>query len=85
MIFPLFDNKPWFAPKRFGVGSGLPIVWQGWALIAVHMAAVLCLAVLLHKNMVAQIAVTVAVVLLPLPLYAAKTRGGWRWRSGEPD
>ena len=25
------DDKPWFAPKRFGYGAGLPIAWQGWA------------------------------------------------------
>jgi hypothetical protein len=22
----------WFAPKKLGVGAGLPITWQGWAL-----------------------------------------------------
>ena len=24
----------WFAPKRYGLGSGWPIAWQGWAVMA---------------------------------------------------
>ena len=24
-------------------------------------------------------------VFLPMPIYAAKTLGGWRWRWGKPD
>ncbi|MEY4953243.1 MAG: hypothetical protein RL299_1667, partial [Pseudomonadota bacterium] len=24
----------WFAPKRLGYGSGWPIAWQGWAMMA---------------------------------------------------
>ena len=27
------SDGDWFAPKRFGYGAGLPIAWQGWALI----------------------------------------------------
>ena len=26
------DGPEWFAPKRYGYGSSLPIAWQGWAL-----------------------------------------------------
>ena len=25
------DGPEWFAPKRYGFGSGMPISWQGWA------------------------------------------------------
>ena len=28
------DGPEWFAPKRYGYGSGLPIAWQGWAVMA---------------------------------------------------
>ena len=27
------DDLEWFAPKRYGYGSGLPISWQGWAVL----------------------------------------------------
>ena len=27
------DDPEWFAAKRYGYGSGLPIAWQGWAVI----------------------------------------------------
>ena len=27
------DGPEWFAPKRYGYGAGLPIAWQGWAVI----------------------------------------------------
>lgn len=30
--------RPWFAAKRFGFGAGLPIAWQGWALLAAWLA-----------------------------------------------
>lgn len=25
------SDGDWFAPKKLGVGAGLPITWQGWA------------------------------------------------------
>ncbi|WP_338467076.1 hypothetical protein RXV95_00520 [Novosphingobium sp. ZN18A2] len=75
----------WFAPKRFGMGAGLPIAWQGWAMMALHVAAILGAARLLHGHQPAQAIAIVLVGLAPLPLYAAKTRGGWRWRWGRRD
>ena len=27
------EDGAWFAPKRYGFGAGLPIAWQGWALL----------------------------------------------------
>ena len=40
------DAKPWFRPKRFGYGSGLPITWQGWVLMLSYAAAIVGLALL---------------------------------------
>ncbi|MCC8940033.1 hypothetical protein H8A99_27090 [Bradyrhizobium sp. Arg68] len=28
------DNDYWFPAKRYGWGWGLPVCWQGWALVA---------------------------------------------------
>ena len=27
------EGPEWFAPKRYGYGAGLPITWQGWAIV----------------------------------------------------
>jgi hypothetical protein len=27
--------------------------------------------------------IEMGIIVLPLPVYAAKTRGGWKWRWGE--
>ena len=34
------DGPEWFAPKRYGYGSGLPISWQGWAITIAFVAIV---------------------------------------------
>ncbi|MGB7653910.1 MAG: hypothetical protein WBL74_00370 [Novosphingobium sp.] len=76
------NDGAWFAPKRFGYGSGFPIVWQGWAVLAGHIA-VICLGMfLLRAHPLAVVVWGLLIGLLPSPLYAAKTRGGWKWRSG---
>ena len=82
-MFWLFDDgKPWFAPKRFGLGAGLPIAWQGWALLAAHVALILGCTLLFKERPAILVPVVLVLGLLPLPLYAAKTRGGWHWRWG---
>ena len=35
------DDGAWFAPKRFGYGAGLPIAWQGWAVLVAYLAVLL--------------------------------------------
>jgi len=75
----------WFAPKRFGYGSGLPIAWQGWALLGAY-AAVVALATLLIFRTILGYCAIVAVATAALMLVArTKTRGGWRWRWGGED
>lgn len=33
----------WFAPKRYGYGTGLPIAWQGWTLLGGYLMLMLLL------------------------------------------
>ncbi len=74
------DDRYWFAPKRFGYGAGLPVRWQGWALVGAMLAGVL-LAAQLDGPLYW---LTVAVILAcALPIAAERTRGGWHWRWGE--
>jgi hypothetical protein len=78
------DGPEWFAPKRYGYGAGLPISWQGWAILAAFLAYCFAVSVGTDKP-----GVTVALVLPAavafLTIVARTTRGGWRWRWGERD
>lgn len=73
-------NKYWFKPKEVGYGSGLPRSWEGWALTAAYIAAMVFCA----SNM-RGLAAGVLFVLATAAyiwLVHAKTEGGWRWRWG---
>lgn len=79
------EDKPWFAPKRYGFGAGLPIAWQGWLFLALHIILIAGLVRLFQDRTMLLLATVLPAVFLPMPLYAAKTLGGWRWRWGDPD
>jgi hypothetical protein len=79
------DRPEWFAPKRYGYGSGLPIAWQGWALIIGYIAAMIGSGVLLQEKPLAFVPIGVTATALLLLLSARTTKGGWRWRWGERD
>jgi hypothetical protein len=32
------ERPEWLASKRFGYGAGLPVAWQGWALLLGYLA-----------------------------------------------
>ncbi len=82
MIRPLNDTKAWFRQRSFGYGAGLPLVWQGWALLGLHVAAMTGVALLLLDSPFALVAAVLTVAFLPVPLYAARTPGGWEWKWG---
>lgn len=70
------DGK-WFAPRRLGYGAGWPVRWQGWAFLALLIGG-LALAAGFDGSMRWM---TIAVILAcALPIAAARTEGGWRWR-----
>jgi hypothetical protein len=80
------DGPEWFAPKRYGYGSGLPIAWQGWVTLIGFVIVVIAEAYWLKDRpplaiVAAIIPPTVAFILV----CARTTRGGWRWRWGDED
>ncbi|WP_260924511.1 hypothetical protein [Novosphingobium sp. 9] len=79
----------WFAPKRFGYGSGLPIAWQGWLTYGLYFALVFALGFWgPYGGENARLGSLVLILLttgLLIVVCAKKTRGGWKWRSGKPD
>ena len=71
----------WFAPKKFGIGAGLPISWQGWVVTIGYSATVIAAAMTLvprHPDIAAGIILPLTLAFLAI--CAQHTRGGWKWR-----
>ena len=79
------DGPEWFAPKRYGYGAGLPISWQGWAVLICFLLFAFAVSVVFRSKPVVTIALMVPAVATFLVIVARTTRGGWRWRWGEDD
>jgi ABC-type uncharacterized transport system permease subunit len=76
-------DKPWFAAKRYGVGSGWPIAWQGWVALGAFLAALFASLKYAPANLKMWLAFILAVAFTVI--IAAKTKGGLRWRWGGED
>jgi hypothetical protein len=79
------DGPEWFAPKRYGYGSGAPISWQGWALTIGFIAIAIPLAILLADRPLALFGALAPFLIGFFVVCARTTRGGWRWRWGDND
>lgn len=83
------DDGAWFAPKRYGYGSGLPIAWQGWALLLGYIVAVTAATWLLFVSIAAYVTIVLLLTFLLILVCARTTRGGWHGaissRSGSSD
>lgn len=78
------NDNAWFAPKRSGYGAGLPITWQGWAVVAAFVAVLIPLHYL-HEMAgtgpkVAAFALFLASTAVFIRVVMTHTRGGWKWR-----
>ena len=79
------DDPEWFAPKRYGYGSGLPISWQGWVVTLGYAAVLIGASLLFRAKPLQLIAIIVPLTVVLMVICARTTRGGWRWRWGERD
>ena len=79
------EGPEWFAPKRYGLGTGLPIRWQGWALLIGFVALIIAVAIEFKGSPVLAAAIIVPASILFLIVSVKTTRGGWRWRWGHDD
>ena len=84
-------SKAWFAPKRYGFGAGLPIAWQGWAVLAVY-TVVCCGSPLVLLPLLPPDAATIGIVAIVviatiavIVVSAMTTKGGWKWRWGRDE
>ena len=75
------SDGDWFAPKKFGFGSGLPISWQGWAITILYAVAMIVAAgALMPRHRGIAIGIIVPLTAAFLVISAQHTRGGWKWR-----
>lgn len=79
MLHLFIDDRPWFRAKSRGYGTGLPIAWQGWLLLGLHIALIAGLAVLLQGRPVIMTIAIILAAVVPMPIYRSRTEGGWRW------
>ena len=79
------DRPEWFAPKRYGFGSSVPISWQGWAVTLGYSALIIGLVAALRQRPVQLVAAGIPPTVVFLVICARTTRGGWRWRWGGDD
>ena len=75
----------WFDSKRYGLGAGLPIAWQGWVLTLAYVAAVLGTVFVFAQKPLIVLSIVLPLTALFLLIAARTTRGGWRWRWGEKE
>ena len=81
----MIDNPDWFRPKRYGYGAGLPLKWQGWALVIGTIALIWAAVALFPDRPLIIVSVAVPVAIVCGLAAARTTRGGWRWRWGGKD
>ena len=79
------DQPEWFAPKRYGFGSGLPIAWQGWAVMVAFFVIAAAAAFYFAERPLILAAILVPATIVLMVITARTTRGSWRWRWGDPD
>jgi hypothetical protein len=73
---PRLVEKPWFGPRRLMGWGWTPASWQGWAVIAVFLAAVFLCAYLVPGVALKIIAEVVLIGLLVLTCWLTGTPPG---------
>jgi hypothetical protein len=88
MLHLILGKEPWFEQKRYGYGAGLPLCWQGWALLAAYLGVVAGIARLLAvepsraSGVLAWMLLAISTLGFLL-IVRRRTRGGWQWRWGD--
>jgi hypothetical protein len=79
----------WFRPKKFGYGA-TPVTWQGWAVVAIAVIAIVAAAQLIvvpHARQpsawIAFFAAEAVILAILWIVSRRKTAGEWRWRWGD--
>jgi hypothetical protein len=79
------DDPEWFAPKRYGIGSGMPISWQGWAVFIGYLILLALASLIIRYSWLGYFSIVIMLTVSLTVICARTTRGGWRWRWGKED
>jgi hypothetical protein len=79
------DGPEWFAAKRYGYGAGLPISWQGWAVILGYLALIGLTLFVIPYSLIGFASIVIMLSAVLIVITARTTRGGWRWRWGNKE
>ena len=79
------DRPEWFNPHFYGMGTGWPIAWQGWVVLAAFFAITAGATAAFARQPLILASILVPTVAILLVITARTTRGGWRWRWGKDD
>ncbi len=79
------EKAYWFPAKRFGLGWGFPVTWQGWATFIAWFGVVVGagLRFMPASPFAFLTIVAVATALLLFVCYLKGAPAGWRW-GGDP-
>lgn len=86
MLHLFMGNDPWFRAKRYGLGAGIPIRWQGWAAIASYLGTLAGIGLLSRASDAESRGLAFALLLVVTAIFVVivhkRTEGGWKWRWG---
>lgn len=72
----------WFRAKRYGYGWGLPLTWQGWAVLAAFMALLMLGSALILPSGSSTTYLIYVAVLSAVLIGICRAKGEptrWRW------
>ncbi|MEY4270212.1 MAG: hypothetical protein RLZZ58_1428 [Pseudomonadota bacterium] len=87
MLHAFLNRDPWFRQRRYGLGAGLPIVWQGWALVAAYLGVVAGIGLATNFGSAKVPTGSIIALLVATGIFVTvaqnHTEGGWRWHWGD--
>ncbi len=75
------DARYWFRAKRYGYGWGIPVTWQGWAVLGAYLVVILA-PLALGGAAGATGSLVALVIATPLLVWVGYRKGeppAWRW------
>lgn len=82
----MHDGPEWFHSKRYGLGTGLPCSWQGWAVFLIFLALIFGGAYFIAPmGEMIFIAYVLPITAIFMVIAIKTTRGGWKWRWGKDE
>ncbi len=80
------DARYWFRAKRYGYGWGIPVTWQGWAVLGAYLVVILA-PLALGGAAGATGSLVALVIATPLLVWVGYRKGeppAWRWGRDQP-